>query len=78
MGRFDGQLMWLVDFLANEGFDATRISVFAATNWECQGKDRHESKDTGNELSETLCELLTDGCSVCFAPHVIGTSSDLA
>lgn len=77
MGRFDGQLMWLVDFLANEGFDATRISVFAATNWEFQGKDRHESTDTGNELAETLRELEINGRSVCFAAHVIGTSSDL-
>lgn len=78
MGRFDGQLMWLVDFLANEGFDATRISVFAARNWKCQDKDWREPTEARDELLEALRELDIDGRPVCSLPQATAESADLA
>lgn len=60
----DEKCMWVVDLLPNEGFDATRISVFASKEWAQEGDEAQNVVRTVAELRKALEELAKQGNAV--------------
>lgn len=54
-----------MDFLVNEGFDAARISVFAATTWNKPGCGEEITDKTKGELVDALRRLANPAGPVC-------------